>query len=40
MRQTIQEINVNVAYRWFIGYGLLESVPHFSTFSKNYTRRF
>ena len=40
MRQTIQEINVNVAYRWFIGYGLLEPVPHFSTFSKNYTRRF
>ena len=40
MRQTIQEIDVNVAYRWFIGYGLLEPVPHFSTFSKNYTRRF
>lgn len=40
MRQTIKEINVNVAYRWFIGYGLLEPVPHFSTFSKNYTRRF
>ena len=40
MRQTIKEINVNVAYRWFIGYGLLEPIPHFSTFSKNYTRRF
>ena len=40
MRQTIREIDVNVAYRWFIGYGLLEPVPHFSTFSKNYTRRF
>ena len=40
MRQTIKEINVNVAYRWFIGYGLLERIPHFSTFSKNYARRF
>lgn len=40
MRQTIKEINVNVAYRWFIGYGLTEKVPHFSTFGKNYTRRF
>lgn len=40
MRQTIREINVNVAYRWFIGYGLIEPIPHFSTFSKNYARRF
>jgi transposase len=40
MRQTIKEINVNVAYRWFIGYGLTEKIPHFSTFGKNYTRRF
>lgn len=40
MRQTIKEIEVNVAYRWFIGYGLLEPIPHFSTFGKNYVRRF
>lgn len=40
MRQTIQEINMNVAYRWFLGLGLLEQPPHFSTFSKNYTRHF
>ena len=40
MRQTIKEIEVNTAYRWFIGYELLEPIPHFSTFSKNYTRRF
>ena len=40
MRQTIKEINVNVAYRWFIGYGLTEPIPHFSTFGKNYVRRF
>lgn len=40
MRQTIKEIEVNVAYRWFLGLDLYDSVPHFSTFSKNYTRRF
>lgn len=40
MRQTIKEIEVNSAYRWYIGYGLTEKIPHFSTFSKNYERRF
>ncbi len=40
MRQTIKEIETNVAYRWFIGYGLTERIPHFSTFGKNYVRRF
>ena len=40
MRQTIKEIEVNMAYRWFIGYDLNEKIPHFSTFGKNYTRRF
>jgi transposase len=40
MRQTIKEIEVNNAYRWYIGYGLSEKPPHFSTFSKNYARRF
>ena len=40
MRQTIREIEVNVAYRWFLGLDMLDPVPHFSTFGKNYTRRF
>jgi len=40
MRQTIKEIEVNVAYRWFLGYGLTEPIPHFTTFGKNYIRRF
>jgi transposase len=40
MRQTIREIEVNNAYRWFLGYGLTDPVPHFTTFGKNYTRRF
>jgi len=29
MRQTIKEIEVNTAYRWYIGYGLSEKIPHF-----------
>lgn len=40
MRQTMKEIEVNVAYRWFLGLDMFDSVPHFSTFGKNYTRRF
>lgn len=40
MRQTIKEIEVNIAYRWFLGLGFTDSVPHFTTFGKNYTRRF
>lgn len=40
MRQTIKEIEVNVAYKWFLGLEMYDPVPHFSTFGKNYTRRF
>lgn len=40
MRQTIKEIEVNMAYRWFLGYGMTEAIPHFTTFGKNYVRRF
>ena len=40
MRQTIREIEVNVAYRWFLGFSLYTPVPHFTTFGKNYQRRF
>ena len=40
MRQAIREIEVNIAYRWFLGYGMYESIPHFSTYGKNYSRRF
>lgn len=36
MRQTIKEIEVNMAYRWFIGYDIGEAIPHFSTFGKNF----
>lgn len=40
MRQTVKEIEVNVAYRWFLGLEMMDKVPHFSTFGKNYIRRF
>lgn len=40
MRETIKEIEVNMAYRWFLGYGMTDKIPHFSTFGKNYVRRF
>lgn len=40
MRQTIKEVDTNMAYRWFLGFDFTEKVPHFSTFGKNYARRF
>ena len=40
MRQTIKDIQVNNAYRQFLGYDLTDEIPHFTTYSKNYTRRF
>lgn len=40
MRQTIREIEVNVAYRWFLGFDTLDKVPYFSTWAGNYFRRF
>ena len=40
VQEESQEIKVNMAYRWFLGLGLHDSVPHFSTFGKNYMRRF
>ena len=40
MRQTIKELEVNMAYRWFCGFGITSQIPHFTTFGKNYSRRF
>lgn len=34
MRQTLKEIEVNFAYRWYIGYNIHEQLPHFSTFAR------
>lgn len=40
MRQTVREIEVNMAYRWFLGLDIYDKAPHFTTFGKNYQRRF
>ena len=40
MRQTISEIQTNMAYRWFLGYGLHDPIPHHSTVGKNFIHRF
>jgi transposase len=39
-RQLVRDIQVNVAYRWFLGYGLTDKVPDASTISQNRRRRF
>jgi transposase len=39
-RQLIREIQVNVAYRWFLGLSLTDSVIDHSTLSQNRRRRF
>lgn len=38
-RRLVEEIRVNVAYRWFLGLKLTDPVPHFTTPGKNYSRR-
>ncbi|WP_446469153.1 IS1182 family transposase [Xenorhabdus stockiae] len=39
-RRLVQEIQVNLAYRWFLRLGLTEKVPDASTLSQNRRRRF
>lgn len=40
MRKTCEKIKVDAEYRWFLGIPFGQKTPHFSTFSKNYERRF
>ena len=40
LRRTCEEIKMNVAYRWFLGYLMNEQLPHFSTVSQNFKHRF
>ena len=39
-RQLVREIEVNVAYRWFLGYSLTDKIPSHSTISQNRIKRF
>lgn len=40
LRQTVADVEMNIAYRWFLGYRVNESVPHFATVSYNFRHRF
>lgn len=39
-RQLVRDIEVNVAYRWFLGYNLTDKIPSHSTISQNRIKRF
>jgi transposase len=39
-RRLEEEITVNIAYRWFCGFDLMDTIPDHSTFSQNRRRRF
>jgi len=40
LRQTVKEIEVNIAYRWFLHLNLSTPIPHFATVSYNFRNRF
>lgn len=40
LRQTYQRIQDTISYRWFLGYGLLDEIPHFATVSYAFCKRF
>ena len=40
LRRTAAEVEVNMAYRWFLGYSLQDDTPRFSTLSYNFKHRF
>lgn len=40
LRQTHQRIMDTNSYRWFLGYSLLDSIPHFATVSYAFCKRF
>ncbi len=40
LRKVADEVSMNVAYRWFLGYTLNDPTPHFSTLSYNFRNRF
>lgn len=39
-RQLVKDIEVNVAYRWFLGFSLTDKIPSHSTISQNRISRF
>lgn len=39
-RRLVEEVKVNIAYRWFLGYGLEDKIPDVSVIWQNRIRRF
>jgi transposase len=40
MRATIKQCETDASFRWYLGIPFGQSVPHYSTFSQNYLRRY
>ncbi len=40
LRQTVKDIELNVGYRWFLGYTMSQPLPHFATISYAFRHRF
>jgi len=40
LRQTVKEIDMNIAYRWFLHYDIDTPIPHFATVSYAFATRF
>ena len=40
MRKTWEECKGNLAYRWFLGLSIEDKIPNYSTWCKNYIRRY
>ena len=40
LRQTYRQIQDTLSYRWFLGYSLLDNIPHFATVSYAFCKRF
>ena len=40
LRQTYQRVCDTISYRWFLGYSLLDNIPHFATVSYAFCNRF
>ena len=38
-RRLVEEVRLNIAYRWFCGFELDDAIPDHSTFSKTRTRK-
>lgn len=39
-RRLVEEVSLNLAYRWFCGFDLMDKIPNHSLFSQNRKRRF